>query len=198
MYFVLKSALQWHASTDTSIAWCILAGTIDHRTYQSDDKLRPRVASIWGSPQEQGPPSASYVEIRQVRIESQIDGHKTTRLHSHSCTIRLPLDASRINVTLALAHRQKGLQWYSTYIVDFAGVYTFHNPTADPQLVTYAVKFPAEHAINDGLVMEVDGHALSLNSDQQGVSVAALLAPKHTGALRIAYRSHGLESCANG
>jgi len=37
----------------TSIAWCILAGTIDHRTYQSDDKLRPRVASIWGSPQEQ-------------------------------------------------------------------------------------------------------------------------------------------------
>jgi len=119
-------------------------------------------------------------------------------LHSHSCTIRLPLDASRINVTLALAHRQKGLQWYSTYIVDFAGVYTFHNPTADPQLVTYAVKFPAEHAINDGLVMEVDGHALSLNSDQQGVSVAALLAPKHTGALRIAYRSHGLESCANG
>jgi len=182
----------------TSIAWFILAGTIDHSTYQSDDKLRPRVASIWGSPQEQGPSSASYVEIRQVRVESQIDGHKTTRLHSHSCTIRLPLDGSRINVTLALAHRQKGLQWYSTYIVDFAGVYTFHNPTADPQLVTYAVKFPAEHAINDGLVMEVDGHALSLNSDQQGVSVAALLAPKHTGALRIAYRSHGLESCANG
>ena len=178
----------------TSIAWFILAGTIDHRTYQSDDKLRPGVASIWGSPQEQGPPSASYIEVEQEKFVSETDGHKTIRLQSRRSTIQLPLDSSRIQVTLALAHRQRGLLWYSTYVVDFSGVYTFHNPTAGPQMITYAVKFPAEHAIYDGLVMEIDGHPLTLSSDKQGASVAALLGPSQMAKLRIAYRSHGLES----
>jgi len=45
----------------TSVAWFILGATIDHRTDQSDDKLRSGVASIWGSPQEQG---AAYSVIR--------------------------------------------------------------------------------------------------------------------------------------
>src|SRR5437879_7292384 len=96
----------------TSIAWFILAITIDHRTYQSDDKLRPGVASIWGSPQEQGAPSASYIHIEQAEFVSETDGHKTTRLESRRCTVPIPLDGSRIQVTLALAHRQKGLLWY--------------------------------------------------------------------------------------
>jgi hypothetical protein len=178
----------------TSIAWFILAATIDHRTYQSDDKLRLGVASIWGSPQEQGPPSASYIKVEQEEIKSVTDGHKTTRLESRRSTVQLPLDSSRILVSLSLAHRQKGLLWYSTYVVDFAGVYTFHNPTADPQMLTYAVKFPAEHAIYDGLVMEIDGHPLPFSSAKQGASVAALLGPSQTARLRIAYRSHGLES----
>ena len=73
LYFDLQSASQYSITARiaaitsiliyTSIAWFILAATIDHRTYQSDDKLRPGVASIWGSPQEQDPPSASYVEV---------------------------------------------------------------------------------------------------------------------------------------
>lgn len=178
----------------TSIAWFVLAGTIDHRTYQSDDKLRLGVASIWGSPQEQGPPSASYIKVEQEEIKSVTDGHKTTRLVPRRSTVQLPPDSSRILVSLSLAHRQKGLLWYSTYVVDFAGVYTFHNPTADPQMLTYAVKFPAEHAIYDGLVMEIDGHPLPFSSAKQGASVAALLGPNQTAKLRIAYRSHGLES----
>lgn len=54
----------------TSIAWFILAATINHRTYQSDDKLRLGVASIWGSPQEQGPPSASYMKVEQEKSKA--------------------------------------------------------------------------------------------------------------------------------
>ena len=97
----------------TSVAWFILATTIGYRTYQSDDKLRLGVASIWGSPEEQTPPMASYER-----------------------SVQIPLDASRIDVTLTLDHRQKGLLWYSTYVVDFAAIYTFHNPTTDPQTDT--------------------------------------------------------------
>jgi len=38
-----------------------------------------------------------------------------------SGVVTIPLDASRINVALALERRRKGLLWYSTYVVDFAG-----------------------------------------------------------------------------
>jgi Inner membrane protein CreD len=177
-----------------SVAWLILGATIDHRTNQSDDKLRPGVGSIWGSPQEQSPPAATYVQLGEEKVESVTDGHKTTRIEPRRYTHRLPLDASRIHVALALDHRQKGLLWYSTYVVDFAGVYTFRNATAEPRLVTYTMKFPAERAIYDGLVMEVNGHSQTLSSDKQSASVSAELAAGQTVTLRVAYRSHGLES----
>ncbi|HXM45507.1 MAG TPA: inner membrane CreD family protein [Bryobacteraceae bacterium] len=160
----------------TSAAWLILGGTIEHRTYQSDDKLRSGVASIWGSPQEQGPASASYVAVGQER------------------QVELPLDSSRIDVSLDLSHRQKGLLWYSTYVVDFVGDYTFRNPTGAPQLIAYTVKLPAEHAIYDGLAMEVDGRAMPIVSDKQGARVMAQLDSGQAATLRVEYRSHGLES----
>ena len=46
----------------TAIAWAILASTIFYRTYSSDTQLRGKVASSWGAPQEQSPPTATYVE----------------------------------------------------------------------------------------------------------------------------------------
>jgi inner membrane protein involved in colicin E2 resistance len=177
-----------------SVAWVVLGATIDHRTNSSDDKLRPGVSSIWGSPQEQGPPSASYVEIVPTTVESVTDGHKTTKIEERRDTIVLPIESSRIQVDLSLEHRQRGLLWYSTYVVDFAGVYTIHNSTATPRQITYSIRFPAEHAIYDGLVMEVNGQPQPLRSDKQFASVSMELGVNETARLRVAYRSHGLES----
>src|SRR6185369_5949113 len=151
----------------TSIAWVILGATIDHRTNSSDDKLRPGVASIWGSPQEQAPPSASYIEIVPQKVETVVDGHKTTKIEERRESVALPIESSRIRVGLALDHRQRGLLWYSTYVVDFAGIYTFRNATASPRWITYMMRFPAEHAIYDGLVMELNGQEQPLRSDKQ-------------------------------
>jgi hypothetical protein len=178
----------------TSAAWFVLAGTIYSRTYQSDDNLRPGVAAIWGSPQEQRPPSASFELVEQEKFESETDQKKTTRTETQKREVSLALDASRVNIALSLGHRQKGLLWYSTYVVDFAGVYTFRNPSADSQMITYGMKFPAEHAIYDGLVMELNGREIPINSDKRGVTVTGPLGPQQSVALRVAYRSHGLES----
>ena len=158
----------------TSFAWFILGGTIESRTYASNDKLRPGVASTWGTPQEQRPPVAAYL----------------TDSHTNSS---LPLEGSRINVRLALDYRQKGLLWYSTYVVDFAGQYRFHNDTAESRHVTFQFKFPAEKAVYDGLLVEVNGQPAALHSDQSGVSAMANLAPGETGVLHVAYRSYGME-----
>ena len=178
----------------TSVAWFILGATIEHRTTESDEKLRSGVASIWGSRQAQGPPSASYDKVWQEKVETETDGRKTTRTENHRSTIQLPVESSRIDAGLILDYRQKGLLWYSTYVVGFEGRYTYRNPTDDPQYVTFRLKFPAEHAILDGLVMEVDGRPLAIVSDKQGVSVAAQVRPRETASLQVAYRSHGMES----
>jgi len=160
----------------TSVAWFILAGTIQSRTYQSDDKLRPGVAAIWGAPQEQRPPSAWFRPETQAAI------------------IPIAIDASRIQVDLKLDYRQKGLLWYSTYVVDFAGAYTFRNPTDAPQTITWQWRFPAEHAVYDGFVMEVGGRALPIQSTKQGASVSATIGAHESVELRVAYASRGLES----
>ncbi|MCU1274340.1 MAG: hypothetical protein JWO48_1771 [Bryobacterales bacterium] len=178
----------------TSIAWFILAGTITWRTYQSDARLKPGVASVWGAAQEQRPPAASYVKVEQEKSETETDGHKTVRTAMRRTTICLPPENSRINVNLALDYRQKGLLWYSTYVVDFAGVYIFRNPTSETQFVTFHLRFPAEQAIYDGLVMEVNGRPVPLITDKHEAFVAAPLSPDATATLRVVYRSQGLQS----
>jgi len=178
----------------TSLSWFILASTIYSRTYQSDDKLRTGVTSVWGSPQEQRPPSVSYDVIEHQSIETETDGRKTIRTENRRSTFHLPLESSRIDVGLNLEYRQKGLLWYSTYVVDFDGTYTFRNGTDTPQTVTLRLRFPAGQAIYDGLLMEVNRHPLPVVSDSDGVSVAAQLSPHEVATLRVAYRSHGLES----
>jgi hypothetical protein len=178
----------------TSVAWFILGGTIDTRTYQSNDKLRAGVATIWGAPQEQRPPSASFDKVTYSKVESVTGGHKTTTMEPQHNTITVPIDSSRINAGLQLDYRQKGLLWYSTYVVDFDGSYGFHNPSGEAQLVTWRLNFPAERAIYDGLRLEVNGRGIPIQSDGKGASVAAQLAPGEAAVLRVAYRSHGLES----
>jgi inner membrane protein involved in colicin E2 resistance len=178
----------------TSVAWLILASTVQHRTSQSDDQLRAGVASVWGSPQEQRPPLASYDRVERAVVETETDGHKTKRTEEHHITVDLPIESSRIKVGLNLDYRQKGLLWYSTYVVDFDGGYTFSNPTDTPQAVTFVVKFPAESAIYDGLVMAVNGRTLPITPNKEGAKVTAQMNPHEAVSFRLAYRSHGQES----
>lgn len=178
----------------TSVAWFILGGAIEARTDQSGDKLRAGVASIWGAPQEQRPPSAKYDQLTEHKSETETGGRKTTRTEIIRSPVPVPVESSRIKAGIVLDHRQKGLLWYSTYVVDFDGVYTFTNPSTASQRFTYQMQFPAEHAIYDGLVIQVNGRPLPLQSDNKGAHVVAELQPGELATVRVAYRSHGLGS----
>src|SRR5262249_37144170 len=68
------------------------------------------------------------------------------------------------------------------------------NDTAEGQSVQFYVPFPAERAIYDGLVMEVDGHALPIATSGKGGFVTAAVAAGQNAVLHLAYRSHGLEA----
>jgi hypothetical protein len=105
----------------TAIAWVILGATIFSRTYGSNEQLQGRAASTWGTSQQQSSPTAAYF-LSDVENSTTVENGKVV-VHSQTVhrQVFLPVEASRIRVNFHLNPRQKGLLWYSTYAVDFAG-----------------------------------------------------------------------------
>jgi hypothetical protein len=178
----------------TSVAWIVLGATIFGRTYEWGGRLKSDVASLWGTPQAQSPPTASYEKLEESKTETDIGGRKVVRTETVRNRITLPLESSRISVNLNLDYRQKGLLWYSTYVVDFAGVYKFRNTSAAAQWVTFGLKFPVEGAKYDGMEMEVNGRTLVLEGDRREALARAAVAAGETAVFRVAYRSQGLDT----
>ena len=175
----------------TSIAWAILGSTILARTYSPlSDEMKSRVAASWGTAQEQTPPTASY-QHESIQLES--DKGKVKEIKTTS-TIPLSLDASKVDVALDLAHRQKGLLWYSTYAVAFLGDYSFTNTSGSAQNVTFYLSFPSQQAVYDDLAMSVDNQPIVVKNAGPGIQGTAQVAPGKTCVLRVGYRSQGLDS----
>jgi inner membrane protein involved in colicin E2 resistance len=175
-----------------SAAWAILGATIFSRTYSSDGALKGRVVSLWGAPHRQTPPAASFRKLSTKQVESTENGVKIVRTEEEKVATQLPLESSRIDVGLALEHRQKGLLWYSTYKVAFAGVYTFRNTSDKAEEVTFTLVFPTAQAIYDDLVFTVDGAPVALASEQKATRGTASVGPGKTATLKVGYRSQGL------
>jgi inner membrane protein involved in colicin E2 resistance len=178
----------------TSIAWVILGATISSRTYGSNEQLQGRVASTWGTAQQQSPPTATYRFTDVVSSTTVENGKVVVHNENVQRQVPLPVEASRIYVNLHLTPRQKGLLWYSTYAVDFAGDYSFRNNTAQAQTVDFRLKFPAQKAIYDGLQMKMNQQTIALITDDQGTAGQATVGAGETANLHVAYRSQGLDS----
>jgi hypothetical protein len=67
-------------------------------------------------------------------------------------------------------------------------------PQTGHKIINFWVNFPDEHAMYDGLAIEVNRRPLQIVSHKEGVSAAAQLGPNEVATLRLAYKSHGLES----
>lgn len=175
-----------------SIAWAILGGTIFSRTYSLDQTAQNRVASTWGAPQNQAPPQASFTNIHTRTEESTENGKKIVKKVEEAVTTTLPLESSKVDVVLDLEHRQKGLLWYSTYKVGFAGAYGFRNTSDKEQLVRFALNFPTSQAIYDDLSFTVDGAPVQISNQDKAASAAVKVEPGKVAHLMVGYRSQGL------
>lgn len=179
----------------TAIAWCILGGTIFSRTYSDKNgQLSNTLASNWGTPQTQVPPwAAYYVDAYKTDVHTE-DGRTITRVIPEKTAYPLPLEASHVDVTLNLDHRQKGLLWYSTYAVSFSGQYTYRNDTDKDQWANFRLDFPAAQAIYDDLTVLIDGKPASITTGSGGATVGARIAASQSAVLSFSYRSQGLDN----
>jgi inner membrane protein involved in colicin E2 resistance len=176
----------------TSVAWAILGGTIFSRTYSLDEIAANSVVSTWGAPQNQAPPIASFKQIVPRKEESTENGMKIVKTINDEMTTTLPLESSTVDVALDLEHRQKGLLWYSTYKVAYAGTYGFRNTSDKEQDVSFVLNFPTQKAIYDDLVFTVDGAPVTV-SNQQNAAIGSVKIPAgQVARLNVGYRSQGL------
>ncbi len=175
-----------------SMAWAILGGTIFSRTYDSGISSSDRVESTWGTAQNQSPPTASFTTEVTKDEETIENGFKKVKSVKTSYVTALPLESSKVDVDLNLEHRQKGLLWYSTYKVGFAGVYTFRNTSDKEQLVDFKLQFPTSQAIYDNLTFTIDGVAANLSTEKNSASTSVKIGAGKTAQLQLGYRSQGL------
>ncbi len=159
------------------VAWFILAGVTTVRTQSTGTALNPRVQELWGPALTQVAPTALVTSAdRAVRGQS------------------VQIDSSDLNVNLHLDHRQKGLQWYSTYEVDFDGKYKFINPLDQPVTMTVQYNFPASNTLYDNFKFEVNGTRILPDSDlSKGLTGTVTLGAKETANLIITYKSRGID-----
>jgi inner membrane protein involved in colicin E2 resistance len=176
----------------TSVCWGILGGTVFSRTYDSAATSSNRVASTWGTEQNQAPPTASFKTKVQKQEEVTENGVKVARMKEEEYETPLTLEQSAIDVNLDLEHRQKGLLWYSTYKVNFSGNYTFHNPSDKEQLVDFKLQFPTTQAIYDNLLFTVNGSPTQISNESNAAMTSVKIGAGKMAQLAVGYRSQGL------
>jgi inner membrane protein involved in colicin E2 resistance len=175
-----------------SVAWAILGGTIFARTYDSAATSNDKVASTWGAPQNQAPPTATFTRIVPRTEEIFENGKKITRTVNDEVVVPLPLESSAVDVALDLEHRQKGLLWYSTYKVGFTGNYTFRNTSDKEETINFTLNFPASKAINYDMVFSDDVAPLPTTKNENAATSSIKTPAGQVSQLVVGYRSQGL------
>ncbi len=173
------------------IGWMILGVSIIQRTKNADNILTGRVAELWGSEHVQRAPLFVFFTYEKQKRVNQETGkifyvdEKITHYYDPEQT--------RMDVDFSLDYRRKGLNWFSTYKVDFDAQYTFKN--YGDRLVSGFIEFqfPASGAIYDDFRIVLDGEEFDRH-EKMGtyISVPVLLEPQEEKAVKITYKSQGM------
>ena len=178
----------------TCVAWMILGTSIFLRTESTGSQLSGRVASTWGTAQEQHPPAVSYSRLEPRTVEAEENGKKIKKTEMRDVTSWVPLDSSNVAADFHIDYRQKGLLWFSTYRVTFAGNYKFQNPTAQEEIFAIRLPLPAKQAVYDGVEITLDEQPLALDFGGTEVIAHGRVGANASGRVRAAYRSQGQDN----
>ena len=173
----------------TTIAWFILGGVTNSRTYEYGNNVRNAIGQLWGAEQKQSAPAVTYV-VRQERTYEQNNIKKTTY---DDVVYDGRIEGSDIGVKIAQDYRKKGLMWYSTYKVAFDGKYVIKNETGAARTLYFKYRFPANDGIYSNFFARVGGDKVSTNGTNGGVlSIPVYLEQGKTQTVEISYDSQGM------
>jgi len=158
-----------------TVAWVVLAGSVQYRTDTSDNTLGTDVAGLWGAPQYQTAPTFTY------------------RPDGEGAALPLAIAGSDITTRFDLDQRRKGLLWYATYAVDFDATYRVVNPGATAAQAQMRFPFPTYDGVYDGFGVIVNGTEVPVVYAEGAATAAFDLPAKGTAEVRAGYRTQGLD-----
>ena len=164
----------------TSIGWALLGAALVYRTNQAADTLSNAVQAGWGAPLKQMHPYAWY------ESPTGKDGKKA-----------ISPDNSQVTVHLMSEPKQKGLLWFRTYTVDFAGVYEIANPTPIEQMIYVAFRLPQNAGGCYDVSFVLGDRTELVNPSESGVLSDGIIVPAgKSRTLKIAFKTRGLDQWA--
>lgn len=176
----------------TAIGWFILAGSVMVRTDSADSQMRRAVSRLWGTEQTQMAPQI-YERIPYERTVKQDDG--TKQIVTEYRTAYHTLAGSDITADIALKHRKKGLLWYSTYGVDFSGLYSVRNPSNERKTFHFDFFLPQAESLYDNFQLHVNGQTIAdVQVDGGKVHRKITLEPGQQVPVKVTYSSQGMEN----
>ncbi|HUV04978.1 MAG TPA: inner membrane CreD family protein [Armatimonadota bacterium] len=188
----------------TSIAWVILGAVNQGRSSQTYSRLaagsydetgggdRASVQELWGQPQTQSAPKIWTTHVEKVSKLNE-KGKKVVQEVQVSDAV-VPI-RNRVSAGLVLQPRRKGLLWYSTYKVRFAGDYSFKNEFPDKRRFFVKFAFPAQQAIYDDVSLLVADKRVEPAGDlSQGVQSRITLEPGQQAKVHMSYGSQGMDT----
>jgi hypothetical protein len=183
-----------------AVAWILLGSSIVERTGGADGNLRGEVYRLWGTPQRQLTPQATWWDTTHRMVQESVQDNRGSWVQqtvSKEELVARPLElaASDLAVSLHLEQRQKGLLWFPTYTVGFDGTYTFTNATAEAHDVEVTMPLEQTNTLYDGFaVLGEDGKERQVSFEHGGATVRDHFDAGASHQYRIAYRSRGTTS----
>lgn len=184
----------------TTVAWMILGGNVTARSGEADGSLRMEVERLWGGEHVQRAPQALLVTHDVERdVDERNDKGVIIRTHKQTVRVAMPQPAplslakSDVKAALDLEHRRKGLLWFPTYGVAFAGQYRFINESNETGDVDVVFPFPSAQGIYDSFVFKVDGKEAPAVTDlSRGASLRLEMKPGQQVLVDVGYKSRGI------
>ena len=175
-------------------SWILLGSVMKVRTNTQDSKLKTMVGQLWGAPQTQTAPQIFYQTQKEHLVKTIKDGETTEEKRVDLTNHSIPLDSTDLHVQLFLDHRKKGLLWYSTYRVQFAGEYSFTNPDTEAREVFVRFLLPTQDAVYDSFGLIVGDKKIDRIEFQSGTILQKVLVPPgKTETVKIGYGSQGMD-----
>jgi len=203
----------------TSVAWGALGLVTEARTRASRTDLYESVGELWGTAHYQQAPevfalmSADEAGALGTQPAAATGGTSPERLPERppglpaepaedragagqSRWTRVPVEVTSTDAraSFEMDYRKKGLLWFSTYNVDFAGTWTARNPFDTARDFVISFRFPAREGVYDSFLFTVNGAEAATTRTDDGVETRLTLAPGEDVTFAVAYRSRGLGS----
>jgi hypothetical protein len=181
----------------TCLGWGVLGRSVVSRTGEFDKRLETEVEDLWGGGHFQVAPEVWWEPSAAAAAPApawQVAGQGAAlALPAVVRSPGVPLDSGRVNVSLALDPRRRGLLWYATYAVVFHGRYAVRNASPDRRVLHVRFDFPSAKAIYDGFVFQVNGQLAEPSAHlADGIAAQVELEPGAEASIETGYRSRGL------